>query len=71
MDDRYAAVEEVIETYSEPVVQSSLLKSFLRNAFAGSAYKLVQRALDSGTASDAELDAIAKLIADAKAQRKK
>ena len=27
-----------VASYSEPVVQSSLLKNFLRNAFAGSAY---------------------------------
>jgi predicted transcriptional regulator len=56
--------------YSEPVVQSSMLKNFLHNAFAGSAYKLVQSALDSDTASDEDLDAIAKLIADAKARKK-
>jgi predicted transcriptional regulator len=57
--------------YSEPAVQSSMLKSFLRNAFAGSAYKLVQRALDDGTASDEELDAITRLIAEAKNKHKK
>lgn len=57
--------------YSEPVVQSSMLKSFLRNAFSGSAYKLVQRAIDADTATDAELDAIGKLIAEAKQRRNK
>ena len=59
-----------VASYSEPVVQSSLLKNFLRNAFAGSAYKLVQRAIDTDTASDAELDAIGKLIEEAKQRRK-
>lgn len=58
-------------SYSEPVVQSSMLKSFLRNAFSGSAYKLVQRAIDAGTATDAELDAMGKLIAEAKQRRMK
>lgn len=62
---RYAAL------YSEPVVQTSMLKNFLRNAFSGSAYKLVQRAIDADTASDAELDAIGKLIAEAKQRRGK
>jgi predicted transcriptional regulator len=57
--------------YSEPVVQSSMLKSFLHNAFSGSAYKLVQRALDDGAASDEELEAIGRLIADAKRKQKK
>jgi BlaI family penicillinase repressor len=57
--------------YSEPVVQSSLLKNFLRNAFSGSAYKMVQHAIDADTASDADLDAIGKLIAEAKQRRGK
>ena len=52
--------------YSEPVVQSSMLKSFVQNAFSGSAFKLVQRALDDDAASSDELDAIERLIADAK-----
>lgn len=58
-----------VALYSEPVVQSSMLKNFLRNAFSGSAYKLVQHAIDADTASDAELDAIGKLIAEAKQRR--
>ena len=62
---RYAAL------YTEPAVQSSMLKSFLNNAFSGSAYKLVQRAIDDDSASVEELDAIAKLIADAKLRAKK
>lgn len=57
--------------YSEPLVESSMLKNFLRTAFSGSAYKLVQRAIDTDTASDEELDAIGKLIADAKQRRMK
>ena len=57
--------------YTEPVVQSSLLKSFVQNAFSGSAYQLVQRALDDNTTTAAELDAMAKLISDAKKRRKK
>ncbi|WBS03724.1 BlaI/MecI/CopY family transcriptional regulator [Pseudoduganella sp. SL102] len=57
--------------YSEPLVETSMLKNFLRNAFSGSAYKLVQRAIDTDTASDEELDAIGKLIADAKQRRMK
>lgn len=60
---RYAAL------YSEPAVQSSMLKSFVQNAFAGSAFKLVQRALDDDQASPDELDAISRLIAEAKRRR--
>ena len=60
-----------IALYTEPVVQSSMLKSFVQNAFAGSAFKLVQRALDDDTASADELDAIAHLIAEAKKRRTK
>lgn len=60
---RYTAI------YSEPVVQSSMLKSFVQNAFAGSAFKLVQRALDDDTASAEELDAIARMITEAKKRR--
>jgi len=46
-----------------------MLKSFVQNAFAGSALKLVQRALDDDAASTDDLDAIARLIAEAKAKR--
>jgi BlaI family transcriptional regulator, penicillinase repressor len=62
---RYAAL------YSEPAVQSSMLRRFVRNAFAGSAFKLVQRALDDNQASPAELEAISRLIAQAKSRHKK
>lgn len=55
--------------YSEPVVQASLLKDLVRRAFSGSALTLVQRALDDEMASAEDLDAIARLIADAKARR--
>lgn len=57
--------------HAEPVVQSSLLKDLMRRAFSGSALTLVQRALDDETASAEDLDAMAKLIAQAKAKRKK
>lgn len=60
-----------VATHAEPVVQASLLKDLMRRAFAGSALKLVQRALDADTASPEELDAIAKMIAQAKAKRKR
>ncbi|QNH20766.1 Transcriptional regulator BlaI [Xanthomonas sp. GW] len=56
--------------HTEPVVQASLLKDLMRRAFAGSALTLVQRALDDEIASADEIDAISKLIADAKAKRK-
>ena len=56
--------------HPEPVVQSSLLRDLMRRAFAGSAVSLVQRALDDETASAEELDAMARLIAQAKARRK-
>lgn len=59
-----------VPVHAEPVVQSSLLKDLTRRAFGGSALKLVQRALDDDTASAEDLDAIAKLIAKAKAKRK-
>lgn len=55
--------------YSEPVVQSSMLKSFMANAFSGSAFQLVQRALDDDQASPEELEAISKLIAQARRRR--
>lgn len=57
--------------HSEPSVQSSMLKAFVRNAFAGSAVKLVQSALADGRASTEELEAISKLIAQAKGRRNK
>ncbi|MDQ3228781.1 MAG: BlaI/MecI/CopY family transcriptional regulator [Pseudomonadota bacterium] len=56
--------------HAEPVVQSSLLKDLMRKAFSGSALTLVQRALDDNVASAEDLDAIGKLIAQAKARRK-
>lgn len=59
-----------VALYSEPVVQSSMLKTFLHNAFSGSAYKLVQQAIDAETPSDEELDAIEELIVQAKQRRR-
>jgi BlaI family transcriptional regulator, penicillinase repressor len=58
-----------IPVHAEQVVQSSLLNDLMRRAFSGSALTLVQRALDSDTTSTEELDAISKLIAQAKAKR--
>lgn len=55
--------------YQETAVQSSMLNDFVRNAFAGSAFKLVQSALSTSTTTDQELDDIARLIAEAKARR--
>ena len=55
----------------EPVVQASLLKDLMRRAFSGSALTLVQRALDDEMASPEDLDAISKMIAQAKAKQKK
>jgi predicted transcriptional regulator len=55
--------------HAEPEVQASLLKDLVRRAFSGSALNLVQRALDDEMASEEDLDAISKLIAEAKAKR--
>jgi predicted transcriptional regulator len=60
-----------IPTQAEPAVQGSLLRDLVRRAFSGSAVRLMQRALDDDMASTADLDAIANLIAQAKAKRKK
>jgi BlaI family penicillinase repressor len=60
-----------VPLYTEPAVQSSMLKSFLQNTFSGSAFKLVQSALADDRASAEELEAIGKLIAQAKSRRKK
>ena len=57
--------------HDESVVQASLLKDLVRRAFSGSALTLVQRALDDETASAEDLEAISKLIAQAKARRRK
>jgi len=56
---------------AEPAVQGSLLKDLMRKAFSGSAATLVQRALDADVASAEELEQISKLIAQAKAKRKR
>lgn len=57
-----------IASSPEPVVQASLLKEFVQRAFGGSAVKLVQRALDEHSSSE-DLDAMARLIEDAKARK--
>jgi len=56
---------------AEPAVQRSLVKDLVRRAFSGSAMTLVQRALDDDTATIEELDQISKMIAQAKAKRKR
>ena len=60
-----------LPVHAESVVQASLLKDLLRRAFSGSPLTLVQRALDDEMASDKDLEAISKLIAQAKARRRK
>ena len=62
---RYAAV------FPEPTVQSAMLNDLMRRAFSGSALQLVQRALDTNSASSADLDAISQMIAIAKARKGK
>jgi BlaI family transcriptional regulator, penicillinase repressor len=57
--------------HSEPVVQSSMLKTFVQSAFSGSAFRLVQSALADDSASTEELEAISRLIAQAKSRRSK
>lgn len=57
-----------LAAFSEPVVQSSMLKSFLNNAFSGSTSKLVLRAIDDGAVSHEDLDEIARMIKVAKAK---
>lgn len=55
--------------HPEPEVQALLIKDLARRAFSGSALNLVQRALADDMASSEELEAISKLIAEAKAKR--
>jgi BlaI family transcriptional regulator, penicillinase repressor len=55
--------------HPEPTVQSALLKDLMQRAFSGSAVQLVQRALAADTASAEELDAITRLIKQAKQRR--
>lgn len=59
-----------LPVYAEQVVQTSLLNDLMHRAFSGSALRLVQRALDDDTASATDLEAISKMIAQAKAKRK-
>jgi predicted transcriptional regulator len=60
---RYEAV------HGESRVQGSLVKDLLDRAFDGSALQLVQRALDARPADPGELEAIAELIARARARK--
>ena len=62
---------QVSEAQAEELVQSSLLNDLMQRAFSGSAFDLVQRALDSTKTSPEELEAISKLIAKAKAKAKR
>ncbi len=57
--------------HAEPVVQASLLKDLVRRAFSGSALTLVQRAIDDEITSPDDLQTIARILARAKASRKK
>ena len=57
-----------VASHPEPVVQASLLKDFVQRTFGGSAVKLVQRALDDHASAD-ELDAMTRLIEDARARK--
>lgn len=59
-----------VASYPEPVVQTSMVKNLMQRAFGGSAHALVQRALDDDSASAEDLDAIARLIAEARARKK-
>jgi Predicted transcriptional regulator len=57
--------------HPEPQIQSALLKDLMQRAFGGSAVQLVQSALDAKAASAEDLDQIAQMIANAKAQRRR
>jgi len=57
-------------TQAETTVQASLLRDLMKRAFSGSAVTLMQRALDDQIASADDLQAISRLIAQAKAKRK-
>jgi len=57
--------------HPEPQIQSALLKDLMQRAFGGSAVQLVQSALDAKAASAEDLDKIAQMIANAKAQRRR
>lgn len=69
--DESARSHRYSASYAEPIVQSSLLKDLMRRAFGGSAVELVQSAIQEDAASADELDQIARLIADVKAQRER
>jgi BlaI family penicillinase repressor len=60
-----------IPLHKEERVQSALLDDLMQRAFSGSAINLVQRALDNASTSAEDLDAIAKLIAKAKAKARR
>ena len=57
-------------TQAESTVQGSLLRDLMKRAFSGSAVSLMQRALDDQIASPDDLQAISRLIAQAKTKQK-
>ena len=59
-----------VPAHSEARVQASMLRDFLKRAFAGSPLSLMQRALDERLASEQDLAEMEKLIARARAKRK-
>ncbi|MEO5565880.1 MAG: BlaI/MecI/CopY family transcriptional regulator [Luteimonas sp.] len=69
--DESARSHTYLAVDAEPVVQRSLVKELVHRAFSGSALTLVQRALDDDSASLEELEQISKLIAQAKAKRRR
>ena len=57
-------------TQAETTVQASLLRDLMKRAFSGSAVTLMQRALDDQIASADDLQAISRLIAQAKTKQR-
>lgn len=55
--------------HPEPQVKSALLRDLMKRTFSGSAVQLVQSALDGAAVSTSELDAMAAMIAKARALR--
>jgi predicted transcriptional regulator len=55
--------------HARPEVEAVMVRDLMQRAFSGSALQLVQRALDAGPASGADLDAMEALIAAARLRR--
>ena len=66
-----STVREVHDVLSRKKDVAYTTVLLMRRAFSGSALTLVQRALDDDSATNEELDAISKMIAQAKAKRKR